>query len=103
MMDLEGALLMVKSRSEMEAFLLAVLSPSELRKFRRRWEVFQRELAGETQRAVSTDLGLGVATASRVAAAIRQHGEIIRTVLGRAEEHQSRHGVEGPSSGTSEA
>jgi uncharacterized protein YerC len=101
MMDLEGALLMVKSRSEMEAFLLAVLSPSELTKFRRRWEVFQRELAGQTQRSVSTELSLGVATASRVAAAIRQHGEIIRTILARTEEHQSRHGVEGSSADAS--
>jgi uncharacterized protein YerC len=92
MVDLEDSLLMVETRSEMEAFLIAVLSPSELKKFRKRWEIFQHELAGQTQRSVSSELGAGIGTASRVAAAIREHGAIIKTILSRAGQWQPPRG-----------
>lgn len=84
MIDLAGALLAAETRSEMEAFLTALLSSAELKKFQRRVELFRRELAEQPHRAIATELGVGVATVTRAAAAVREHDDIIRTILDRA-------------------
>lgn len=84
MIDLADAFLVIDSRPEMEAFLVALLSQAELTQCRRRLELFRRILAGEAHRAIAAELKVGVVTVTRAAAAVRSHDPIIRTVFARA-------------------
>jgi len=83
MVELEDALLTVRTRPELDAFLKAVLTPGEVSKFRRRWEMFQRALAGEPQRSIQFEMDAGIATVTRSVNAIREHGDIVRSILRR--------------------
>lgn len=84
MTDLTGALLEAETRLEMEAFLDALLSPSELTKLRRRVELFRRVLTTDPHRTIAAELSVGIATVTRAAAAVRLHDQIVKTILGRA-------------------
>lgn len=86
MSDLANALLAVETPAEMDAFLSALLSLSELSKFQRRLDLFRRARAGQSHRSIAADLGVGIGTVSRAAAAMRQHAAILQTVLNRVEQ-----------------
>lgn len=47
------------------AFLDDLLTPKEREEFERRWDIIERLHAGETQRSIASDLGVGIATVTR--------------------------------------
>jgi Trp operon repressor len=91
MIDLESALMAVVTRAEMEAFLAALLSAAELKKLQTRLELFRRALTGQSHRAVSQELHVGVATVTRAAAAVHDHAEIIQKIFSRIAGRASSH------------
>ncbi len=49
----------------MQAFLTDILTPEEKEEIERRWQIVQRLAAGEPQRSIATDLGVGIGTVTR--------------------------------------
>ncbi len=49
----------------MQAFLTDILTPDEKEEIERRWQIVQRLAAGEPQRSIAKDLGIGIATVTR--------------------------------------
>ena len=82
--QLEEAIAKIRTPEEAVTFMSALFSPHEIAAVQHRWQAFQMLLAGATQRNVATQLGMGVATASRAAAAVRTHRQIIRLLVNRA-------------------
>lgn len=52
-------------RKIMNEFLIDILTPTEFEDIALRWQIVKRLYAGETQRVIAKDLGLGIATVSR--------------------------------------
>jgi TrpR family trp operon transcriptional repressor len=82
MIELEAALLRIRSKSHLIAFLNTILTHNEFEQCRRRWHACQLIMAGATQRDVRDKLKVGIATASRAARAVRDNRVIVRVVLG---------------------
>jgi len=83
--DIVDAILALKSRTEAEAFLADLCTPSEIRAFAERWRVAQLLDAGElSYRAIAEEAGSSTATVVRVARFLKEmpyHG--YRVVLDR--------------------
>ncbi len=59
----------------MVEFLLDLLTPAEFEALALRWQIVKKLSAGETQRAVAGDLGLGISTVTRGSRELRnKHG-----------------------------
>lgn len=55
----------INSSKEAQTLLGALMTPAELDEFSQRIQIFKRLLAGDTQRKISKDLGVSLATVSR--------------------------------------
>ena len=58
-------LMEIKSRDELEDFLIGILTPAELEEIPRRLKIVEMLLEGKSQREIAEKLGVGVATVSR--------------------------------------
>lgn len=76
--ELLESLLQVKTKDEMEAFLLGILTPQELADLPRRLEIFKMLKAGIPQHEIAKKLGVGVATVTRGSHEL-QRGNIQKT------------------------
>ena len=83
MIRLNEAFVELRSPEEAAQFMDALFSPAEIEAIEHRWQAFQMLVEGATQRTVSNELGVGIATASRAAAAVKQNKQIIHTILRR--------------------
>lgn len=73
--DLLDLLVNVQSREEMGTHLQHLLSPSELEEVVKRLQIMNMLKAGVPQRKVAQSLGVGIATVSRGARALKQDSE----------------------------
>lgn len=64
-------LLAVKTPEEMEQALRALLTPAEFAEIVNRLQIFNMLKAGEPQRKIADTLGVGIATVSRGARALK--------------------------------
>ncbi len=69
--ELIDYLLAVKSPEEMEKALRALLTPAEFDDIVNRLQIFHMLEAGEPQRKIAEHLGVGIATVSRGARALK--------------------------------
>lgn len=63
--ELVESLLQIKSKEEMEAFLLGILTPQELEEIPKRLVIFKMLKAGIPQHEIARKLSVGVATVTR--------------------------------------
>lgn len=63
--ELLESLLAVKTKEEMEAFLMGILTQQELADLPKRLEIFKMLKAGIPQHEIAKKLGVGVATVTR--------------------------------------
>ena len=54
-----------KSPAVFRSFFKALLTPSEYDEVALRWQIVKRLAAGEPQRSIAKDLGVGIATVTR--------------------------------------
>ena len=64
--DLFEALLLLKDTDEAARFLRDLLTEGEIEEFAARWQVAQELESGKTQRTVSRETGVSIATVTRV-------------------------------------
>ena len=64
-------LLAVQTPQDMEAALRALLTPAELAEISNRLQIIKLLEAGESQRCIAEKLGVGIATVSRGARALK--------------------------------
>ena len=64
-------LLAVQTPQDMEAALKALLTPAELSEITNRLQIFKLLETGESQRRIAEKLGVGIATVSRGARALK--------------------------------
>lgn len=83
MSTLESAILAASKQSKLRPFLEALFTPRELKETRNRWTAIQLVAAGSPQRAIRKKLGIGIATASRAAKAMRDHGPVVRSLISK--------------------
>lgn len=76
--ELLESLLAVKTKQEMEAFLLGILTPQELADLPNRLEIFKMLKVGIPQHEIAKKLGVGVATVTRGSLEL-QRGNIQKT------------------------
>lgn len=76
--ELLESLLQIKSKEEMEAFLVSILTPQELAELPKRLEIFKMLKAGIPQHEIAKKLGVGVATVTRGSHEL-QRGQIQKT------------------------
>ncbi len=73
--ELYHVVLSIDSQTTLRAFLEDLLTPTERQAISDRWQAAQRLNQGMTQREVAQELGLSVATVTRVARSLaNQHG-----------------------------
>lgn len=65
-------LLRIKTRSEMEDFLLGILTPKELKEIPMRLSIVKMLKAGVPQHEIAESLGVGVATVTRGSRELRK-------------------------------
>jgi TrpR family trp operon transcriptional repressor len=82
-MTLERAISAAIENSQLVPLLKALTTPGEITKIRNRWAAIQLVVQGRTQRAVREELGVGIATATRAAKAVRDHGSVVRSVVSK--------------------
>lgn len=63
--ELIGLLLTIKTKAEMEDFLLGILSPKELKEIPMRLQIVKLIKKGIPQQEIAECLGVGVATVTR--------------------------------------
>lgn len=63
--NLIGLLLKIKSKEEMEDFLLGILTPKELKEIPTRLSIVKMLKTGIKQHEIAESLGVGVATVTR--------------------------------------
>lgn len=63
--ELIGLLLTIKTKAEMEDFLLGILTPKELREIPMRLQIVKLLRRGIPQQEIAAELGVGVATVTR--------------------------------------
>ena len=66
----------LKSKQDMVEFLEGILTPKELQELSLRLQIIKKLKAGEPQRKIATDLGVGIATITRGSKEI-QNGKFI--------------------------
>lgn len=76
--ELLESLLAVKTKQEMEAFLMGILTPQELADLPKRLEIFKMLKVGIPQHEIAKKLGVGVATVTRGSLEL-QRGNIQKT------------------------
>ena len=76
--ELVESLLLIKTKEEMEAFLLGILTPQELEELPKRLGIFKMLKAGIPQHEIAKKLGVGVATVTRGSHEL-QRGQIQKT------------------------
>lgn len=76
--ELLDSLLLIKTKEEMEAFLVSILTPQELAELPKRLEIFKMLKAGIPQHEIAKKLGVGVATVTRGSHEL-QRGQIQKT------------------------
>lgn len=63
--ELIGLLLNIKTKAEMEDFLLGILTPKELKEIPMRLQIVKLLKRGMVQQEIAESLGVGVATVTR--------------------------------------
>lgn len=63
--ELIGLLLKIKTKAEMEDFLLGILTPKELKEIPMRLQIVKLIKIGVPQQEIAENLGVGVATVTR--------------------------------------
>ncbi len=81
--DLHKAVLALHTLQEVEAFLEDLLSPDEIARLVKRWQVFSLVAEGLTKAEIHTQIGASGATISRARRAYKTGTGIVDTVLGR--------------------
>ncbi len=71
-----------KDEKVLKAFLTEVLTEKEYVELVRRFEILTRLIAGEAQRAIATDLGLGIATVTRGSHVVSRGAKAFKKVTG---------------------
>ncbi len=70
--DLISLLLIVRTREEMEDFLLGILTPKELQEIPMRLSIVKMLKRGIRQHEIAEDLGVGIATVTRGSRELRK-------------------------------
>jgi TrpR family trp operon transcriptional repressor len=70
--ELLDSLLAAKDREALLQLLQSLLTPAELSEIPKRLQILKRLQAGEPQRRIAEDLGVGIATVSRGARALKR-------------------------------
>lgn len=81
--DLSAVLARLRDPELVERFLRAILTPAEAADLGSRWELVQRLEAGESQRAISAELGLSLCKITRGSRELKKPGSALREVLRR--------------------
>lgn len=55
----------ISDRSELETFLQGLLTPSEIEEIQRRWQLLTALADGQTQRTISSNLGISLGKIAR--------------------------------------
>ena len=64
--ELVSALVAIsKDKKPAEAFIKAILTPSELEEIATRWQIVKKLAVGEPQRKIAKDLKIGIGTVTR--------------------------------------
>ncbi|WP_257310251.1 trp operon repressor [Geothrix fuzhouensis] len=66
-----------------EGFLRELLTPSEIHGISSRWELVKRLDAGQSQRAIATELGLSLCKITRGSRELKKPGSALRAMLDR--------------------
>ena len=80
-LPLEDTILNFKNVSDLEKFLVEVLTPAEVIMLNRRFTLLQKLWRGETHRQISKDLRVGVGTIERGVRVLEQKNGIVRQIF----------------------
>ncbi len=86
-----NAFLSLKTEDEVANFCRDLMTESEIEEFAARFEVAQELYAGKTQRTVSKETGVSIATVTRVNQWLKRGEDGYLTVLSRISKHHSPH------------
>lgn len=71
--------------TELNKFLLDILTHNEYKELAMRWQIVKRLEKGESQRSISKELGVGIATVSRGSRQLGQSSGGFRSALKKIE------------------
>ena len=81
----------IRSRKELEEFLVLVLAPGERRKFVMRAAALDRIRSGKSYREIGKELWLALQTVSAIAKSLREHGYRSYRERGKTERKKRRY------------
>jgi uncharacterized protein YerC len=85
LIDIESAVLELRTKDEVHRFLDAILTRAEYGKIRQRWQVYQLRAQGMPLDQIVSTTKIAIGTASRSAAIRRSsHNRILDTIITRA-------------------
>jgi TrpR-related protein YerC/YecD len=85
------AFLQLKTVQEVQAFCTDIMTPQEIEALADRWQVAQELAKGKSQRVVSAETGVSIATVTRVNRALTRGAGGYKTVISRTHHHDRIH------------